>query len=201
MAVAEIQKALARLFTDKAAREAFLADPQSAAAILGLEEADAALMSTVAPKELRRFSASLASKRVLDARKWTPLVAEALGPRFGPLFAALPDSRDPVRQTEAFAAYLATLARPGKIEPVWIGDLARYEAACVAAGRPRFIFRLRFFRYPIGEIAISLARGAPVGELGTRLSIGLWFRSPGGRLLAYLWTHNSPLSRRERGRG
>jgi hypothetical protein len=196
MAVAEVQKALARLFTDKAAREAFLADPQSAAAILGLDERDATLLSAVAPPELQRFSASLASKRVLDARKATPLVAEALGARFGPLFAVLPDSRDPVRQAEAFAAYLVTLARQKKVEPPWIGELARYEAACVAARRPGFVFKLRFFRHPVGPIAVALARGALVEEACAGFSLGLWIRPPGGRLLSHLWTRASPLSRR-----
>jgi hypothetical protein len=201
MAVAEVQRALARLFTDKAVREAFLTDPQSGAAMLGLDEGDATLLSRVAPRELRRFAASLASKRVLDARKWTPLVAEALGDRFCPLFAASPDSRDPVRQAEAFAAYLAALAGQGKIEPVWIGDIARYEATCVAARRPGFIFRLRFFRYPVGSIAIALTRGELVAEARTGFSFALWFRGPDGKLLTYLWTRTSPLPRRERGRG
>ncbi len=189
MALAEVQKALARLFTDKAAREAFLADPQSAAATLGLDKADATLLSTMAPQELRRFSASLASKRALDARKWTPLVAAALGARFGPLFAAVPGSgADPARQAEAFAVHLSMLAKQRKIEPPWIGDLARYEAACVTAGRPRLAFRVRLFCYPVGLIAVAVARGAPVSEARPGLTCGLWLRRPGGRLWSRLWT-------------
>ena len=56
MALGEGQGALARLFTDEVAREAFLADPQSASRMFGLDEADAARLSAMARQELRRFS-------------------------------------------------------------------------------------------------------------------------------------------------
>jgi hypothetical protein len=189
MALGDVQRTLARLFTDKAAREAFLADPQGASAALGLDTADAARLSAVAPQELRRFSASLVSKRALDAQKWTPLVAQALGARFGPLYAAsVKGVADPAREAEAFAAHLFALAKQRKIEPAWIGDLARYEAARVAASRPRFIFRIRTFRYPVGTIAVALAHGAAVGEIKPRFSLGLWLRRPGGRLWTRYWS-------------
>ena len=86
MALAQVQAALARLYTDEAERAAFLADPQGAACALGLEADDAATLAAIAPQTLRRFADSLKAKSLLDARKMTPLTARALGDDFGRRF-------------------------------------------------------------------------------------------------------------------
>lgn len=58
-----LESFLARLYTDAAARTAFLADPVSAARAAGLSEADAADMSDVDKPGLRMAAASYANKR------------------------------------------------------------------------------------------------------------------------------------------
>jgi hypothetical protein len=190
MALAEVQKALARLFTDAALREVFLSDPQHGAARLGLDAIDARLLGAIAPKELRSFVASLSAKRALDARRRTPLVAAALANRFETHFEAASSRSDAdvVEQADALARRLSALARDGQIEPCWIGDLARYEAACVAASNKRFFVRAHWFRYPIGVIVTALLAGAAMADIPSRRSLGVWLRYPGGRLWRRLWS-------------
>lgn len=60
---ANLESFLARLYTDAAARSAFLADPVSMARAAGLSEADAADMSDVDRPGLRMAAASYANKR------------------------------------------------------------------------------------------------------------------------------------------
>lgn len=190
MALRDIQAALARLYTDEAARAAFLADPKRAGASLGLDEAETDLLCDLAPRELRRFAAGLRAKRALDARKRTPLTALVLKTAFDGHFHAAVAARatSPAEQTRALARRLSALARAGTVEPVWVGDLARYEAAFVEASRRRFAIALRLFSYPVGKIAGALYAGASVGQIRPRWTLGLWVRLPGGRLKRFLWS-------------
>lgn len=186
MALREVQAALARLFTDEAARAAFLRDPRGVGRSLGLDENDANTLARLAPDALRQFAGSLKAKRALDARKAMPLTAKALGDAFAMQFraatAALPGGVSRVAEAQALAMRLAALAREYKLEPLWISDLARYEAAFVEASHKRFGLRLRLFRFPIGSVAAALYVGASVGDIAPRTTIGIWARLPGGRL-------------------
>jgi hypothetical protein len=198
MALSAVQAALARLFTEEAARASFLSDPQAAGRALGLDEADAATLARIAPRALRQFAGSLKAKRVLDARKTMPLTAQALGEAFAEHFraAAAPLRQDAgaAEEAQALAARLAALAGTGAIAPFWIGDLARYEAAFVVAARRRWGLRLRLFRFPVARIAASLHAGAAPAEVAARRSLGVWAHRPGGRLFHRCW----PLARRDR---
>jgi hypothetical protein len=198
MALSAVQAALARLFTEEAARQSFVSDPPAAGRALGLDETDAAMLARIAPQALRQFAGSLKAKRVLDARKTMPLTAQALGDAFAEHFraAAAPLRQDAgaAEEAQALAARLAALTKTGAIAPLWIGDLARYEAAFVAAARRRWGLRLLLFRYPAAGIAASLHAGAALGRLAARPSLGVWARRPGGRLFHRFW----PSARRER---
>jgi len=191
MALKEVQAALARLFTDEAVRASFFKDPQSAGRALGLDAGDAALLVRMAPPAIRQFAASLQAKRVLDARKAMPLTAQALGEAFAGHFraaiASLPQNAGRGEEAQALAARLATLAKTRAIAPVWIGDLARYEAAFVEASTRRFGLRLRLFRYPVATIVIALRADAPPGDIAAKPMLGIWARRPGGRLFHRLW--------------
>ncbi|WP_210254826.1 hypothetical protein [Methylocapsa sp. S129] len=192
MALSAVQAALARLFTDEAARAAFLRDPQGAGRSLGLDEGEANMLAAIAPKALRQFAGGLKAKRALDARKAMPLTAKALGEAFGRHFRAAaqsaPAGASRVREARALAMRLAALAHERKFEPKWAGDLARYEAAFVEAAHRRFGLRLLWFGYPVGAIAASLHAGAPVSAIAPATTLGLWARRPGGRLFHRLWS-------------
>jgi hypothetical protein len=190
MGLREVQGALARLFTDEALRSAFLKNPAGAGPMLGLDENDAAMLGTLAPRDLRQFANSLRSKRLLDARKAMPLTARALGESFaGHLQESSPHAGARLaEQAIALAVRIAALARAQKIAPAWVGDLARYEAAFVAVAPRRFALRMARFAYPVGLIAASLQAGATPGAIAPRATFGIWARRPAGRLFHRLYT-------------
>lgn len=191
MALGDVQAALARLFTDEAARQAFLQDPADAGRSLGLELDDCSTLARLAPEALRRFAGSLKSKRALDARKMLPLTARTLGDAFAAHYSAAVSPLAPgvhrSAQAQAFAVRLQALARARQLAPAWIGDLARYEATFVEASRQRFGLRLRLFRFAVGSIAFALLGGGAVGVVAPRRSLGVWVRLPSGRLFHRIW--------------
>jgi hypothetical protein len=190
MALADIQGALAWLFTDAAARAAFLEDPESAARALGLGGEDCATLARLAPQALRQFAGSLQAKRALDARKMLPLTAQALGAGFAEHFSAAAASLAPgvsrLAQARALARRLDAQARAGAAQD-WIGDLARYEAAFVEVAHSRLALRLLLFRYPVEKIAATLLGGAAIARCAPRMTLGVWARPSGGRLFHRAW--------------
>jgi hypothetical protein len=186
MALGEVQTALARLLTDTAARAMFARDPFSAGRALGLDEADARSVAALAPQALDRFGASLKSKRALDARKLLPLTALALGDAFGPRLREALQARPGGAAADAIAL-ASRLAADTAASPPWIGDLARYEAAFIAARRRPWGVQLRLFRYPVPSIAAALHGGVSPGVVAPRTTVGLWARAPGQALVHRCW--------------
>src|SRR5580698_671202 len=137
MALSDVQTALARLLTDTGARAMFARDPLSAGRALGLDEADARSVAALAPHALDRFRAGLRSKRALDVRKLLPLTALALGDAFGPRLREVLQARPRGAEADAIAL-VSRLATDKAPSPPWIGDLARYEAAFIAARQRRY---------------------------------------------------------------
>jgi hypothetical protein len=186
MALAEVQAALAKLFTQTQARAAFARDSLAAGRALGLDEADAAALARLAPRALERYAASLTAKRRLDAAKLLPLTALALGDEFGP------------RSSEAFAepppgavadalALVDRLASDPRAAPPWIGDLARYEGAFLRSRRPRCAIRVHRFHFPVLAIAGALRRGERIDAVPPRRCIGIWARMPGRALRHWVY--------------
>jgi hypothetical protein len=192
MALGEVQAALARLFTDEAARADFLCDPRAASRALGLDESDAETLARLAPRALRQFAGSLRAKSVADARRRMPLTARALGEAFADhwrdALALLSAGASRADEAHALAARLAALAKAHRVAPEWIGDLARYEAAFVEAAHRRFGVRVLLFRFPVGRIAARLQDGGAVGDCAAKTTLGVWTRRPGGRLFHRVWT-------------
>ncbi|MGJ0509689.1 MAG: hypothetical protein ACR652_21700 [Methylocystis sp.] len=182
MGLSQTQALLARLFTDATARRAFFANPEATAMGLGLDAAEARTLARLDRREVESFARSLLGKRALDARKATPLTARALGDAFDPLlFEAIEGAPAPDRH-RADAAALAALLASRAGEPPWIGDLARYEMAFVAAARPGAVFLLRRFAWPVDDLSRKLMAGEPIGETAPRGRVGVWWRAPRGRL-------------------
>src|ERR1700733_10384629 len=191
MALGEVQTALARLLTDTAARAMFARDPLSAGRALGLDEADARSVAALAPDALDRFGASLRSKRALDARKLLPLTALALGEAFGPRLREALQARTGGGAAADAITLVSRLAADPAASPPWIGDLARYEAAFIAARRRPWGVQLRLFRYPVPSIAAALHTGVAPNVVAPRTTLGLWARAPGQALVHRCW----PMSR------
>ena len=186
MALGEVQTALARLLTDTAARAMFARDPLSAGRSLGLDEADARSVAALPPHALDRYGASLKSKRALDARKLLPLTALALGDDFAPRLREVLPARPGGAVADAIAL-VSRLAADTAASPPWIGDLARYEAAFIAARRRPWGVQLRRFRYPVPSIAAALHRGVSPSVVAPRPTLGLWARAPGQALVHRCW--------------
>lgn len=186
MALAEVQRALARLYTDEATRERFLADPAAAGEALGLSDVEAALLARLPADGLRYFAASLRRKRLGEVVKLLPLGHQALGPRFAALFWRYADTSIPTGTAKhrqdalAFAAFVERAAHGEALEPPWAADLLRYEAAWLACGEAAGRALVRRFRYPPARLAHAVATGAPPPP--PRPTLAVWARlGPGSR--------------------
>lgn len=176
-----MQAFMARLFTDVILRKAFFDSPGATAERLGLKEIQAATLATLDPREVEDFARSLRGKRALDARKTMPLTAKALGKDFERFLDEVIDGpATPQRHRADVAALAERLAKT--TDPPFIGDLARYEATFVAAVRPGAFLALRWFKYPVDDIARLLRKGAAIYDIKPHGRVALWLRAPGGKL-------------------
>jgi hypothetical protein len=158
VSLAETQAELARLFTQRAARAA-------------LPEPD---------PEIARYAAGLIAKRRLDVEKWLPLTAKALGPAFAPQLRAALGEPPPGAKADALALVERLQGQP---EPPWIGDLAAYEAEFLRAWVPGAHFALRRYRWPVARIADRVSAGAALDDVRPAMTLAVWVRTPGGRLV------------------
>jgi hypothetical protein len=188
MGLAQVQAALARLYTDAAWRASFLADPEAAGATLGLAAAEARQLAGLAPAQVELVAGSLRRKRLTEVVKLLPLSHRALGPRFAALFWRHADAYLP-RGTKrhradalAFTAYLARAARAEPLDPPWAADLLAYEAAWLAASDPGCRVLLRRFRHDPRPLAHALAHNGPRPSPTPHPALALWLHLPGGRV-------------------
>ena len=183
MGLAEVQAALARLFTDPSLRERFFDDPQAVGSALGLSPSEANGLSGLSPRDVGRFASSLRHKRVGDARKVIPLTARALGPTFAACFlAAISGPPTPGRHLDdarTFARFLSSRERETSADPPWIPDLVRYEIAFADAHRMGVGLLWRRFRFPMGRVVASFQDDTTRAVIPPRSSLGFWLRVPG----------------------
>jgi hypothetical protein len=188
-AIAHTQALLARLFTNEAFRRDYFDAPEESGRSFGLDAAEAASMAQIDTAAVERFAACLASKRAQDAKKTLPLTAQALGARFDAELRAAITGQPLQRRHRADAAALARrlcrMATEGRADPPWIGDLARFEMGFVEAATAGDRLTLRFFRYPVGEIARALMLGE-TARIRARPSFCLWLRLFGSRLFHWV---------------
>jgi len=179
MGLMQTQALLARLFTDAKLRRVFFNDPARALQSFGLSDEEAKTLAALDRREVEAFARCLLGKRALDARKILPLTAKALGADFDRLLYESIDGPPSRGRHRDDAGALARLLASPKMEPAWIGDLARFELAFVTAARPGVF--VRRFSWPVNDIARRLLAGAPV-DVAPGRRFGLWFRAPGGKL-------------------
>ncbi len=181
----QTQALLAGLFTNAPFRREFFAHPERAALDFGLTEDEASTLKAVEAKSVARFVDSLSQKRLADARKTLPMTARALGAQFERLLLpgldTPPSSGHHRDDAEKLVARIERGGDDARSPPPWIVDLARYEMAFVAAGRPGAVLILRCLRWPPGQLAAAALTGADVGA--RRRVLALWLRFPGVRRL------------------
>jgi len=194
MALASVQHALARLFTEDELRAHYFADPAGVGHALGLDDAEVLLLAGLAPCHVEQFAETLKRKRTADVRNRLPLTARALGPGFPEharraLVAPLSSGRRHRDDARALVEQLAELGSLQGLEQPWITDLARYEMTCVDVLRDRPILVVRWFRYPVGRLVTVIDSGVPVGEVRPRWTLAGWLRAPGSRMILHrIWS-------------
>jgi hypothetical protein len=181
MALADVQAALARLFTDADLRDRFFNDPIAFGRTLGLEEVEAVSLASLVRMDVDRFAATLRRKRVDDARKFLPLTAQALGDSFAPLLLASIAGPPPAgRHRDDARALVAHLTR-SPVNPPWAADLACYELAFHEAHALKFGLIVRRFRFPVGRLLEATHLGTSLDDIRPRATFGFWLRVPGRR--------------------
>ena len=181
MELANVQAFLARLYTDAALRERFYDDPQQMGEASGLSAEDAQQLAQLSVAQVDFFVNSLKRKRLNEVHRLLPMSCDALGDKYARLFLRhvehfIPEGTGKHRYDAiSFAAFVEETAPADGIQP-WVVQLARYEAAWLAATRPTQRWTIRWFRYSIPEILMRLQRQDELESLRLRPSIGLWVR-------------------------
>lgn len=180
MGLAEFQHLLARLYTDRDLRQRFHADPRAVAGEFGLDETDVARLRDLSSRQVSQFADSLLAKRCNEVEKLLPWIHRALGPaRFSSLFqhhAAhfLPTGNK--KHREDALQFVALLERQLGVEPPWLIDLARLEAAIVTAHTPARRLVMRWLRYAPRDLAL-IGSLNPNASLSRRPTLCMWFRA------------------------
>jgi hypothetical protein len=189
MDLAAIQRALARIYTDSAFRECFLARPLAAGQALGLTAEEAEWLAQLPPGQVRFFARALQRKRLGQVARLLPLTCRSLGGEFERLFLHYADTASPggARNCRddaiAFVASLQEHSITGRLTPPWAADLARYEATWLQAARSATQCLAGSFRYPVGPLIRSLIAGQEEPHLPAQATLALWIRfSRNGRL-------------------
>jgi hypothetical protein len=184
MGLAELQQALARLYTDSAFRERFFAEPDRVAEELGLQAGDARQLAALSASQVHRFAGTLHRKRLGAARKLLPLTGRVLGGRFEPLFQRYLATRGEgyagSYRVEAigFAAFLAETFRAEDPGSPWIPDLVRYESAALRAHLPGARWTpcaCRHYPHALTRAAAQYHPRAPP-TVPRRPTLALWIR-------------------------
>ena len=180
MGLVEVQRALARLYTDGALRGRFFAHLRPVSQELGLSDDEAAQIATISAIQVGRFADSLVAKRRHEVEKLLPLTRRVLGREFSAEFARyasapVPDGMHRHREDAiAFAAFLGNSdGRPG---PPWAMDLLRYERSWLEAGSSRRRWLVRRFQYPVGRLARNLVEDTVLPSVPFQPTLGVWFR-------------------------
>jgi hypothetical protein len=190
-----LQTALTRLYTDGPLRASLTHDPAQFARELFLSEMELAQLQEAAAS-IDRFARSLHWKRLGDTAKMLPATREVLGTDFNRLFLSYAATasppvgiRKPQRDAIRFAAYL--VREDLRAHPVWVTDLARYEAAWLRSGEPGPFLQVLRFHYSVERWASS----DPPVEPARRTHLGVWCRPGAHTRLRFGWlAFRSPIS-------
>lgn len=182
MGLAEVQKTLARLYTDRRLREDFFADPPKVGRELGLCDEDARQLAQLSTAEVNKFADALHGKRLLGVGKLLPFTRRVLRDRFDAHFRRYASENVQAGAPQyfadaaGFAVYLGAALRRGEEAEPWVLDLLRFEAARVMASGSERRVVARYFSHDIGRLVGSLARRAESPAVFRRPSLAVWWR-------------------------
>jgi hypothetical protein len=166
MGLAEVQTGLAYLYTNKDVRERFFAEPKTVGAEFNLSLAEIQQLEQLPIERVNFFASSLLNKRLNEVSKLLPQTYSVLGRAFVQLFFRhaqnyLPSGiKKPLndaiakraRSAIAFANFIEQVARVEKIEPPWVLEVVRHEAARLEVRHPQSWWKMCWFRRAISQL-------------------------------------------------
>jgi len=197
VALAEVQRALATLATNEAARDRLRAEPEAFARDFALAPGELGQVQAIGATRVLAYVDSLQRKRVAEAVRLLPLCARADGPalrraferhaRRVPLGAG---NARYVRDVLAFARHVALSRSKGTRDPgaafdpgaPALRELLDYEAAGLRAACAPAFLRLRAYAFPVRRVARQVARGEPWDGIGRRRTVVIWLACGGRRV-------------------
>ena len=188
MGLAHCQTLLAKIITDATLRERFFEDAVSVGQEFGLGPEESARFALLSARQAEQAAGSLRNKRLGEVEKLLPLSRLVLtNSTFAQLFhrhvarfsrAGAKKLRD---DAVAFAGFAEQAVRAGDLEPEWVADLLRYEAAQLIAVGPNRRWTVRLLRHSISDL-VRCARSMR-GTPATNWTLAIWFRASNqGRL-------------------
>lgn len=183
MGLAQMQAALARLYTDNALRERFVAAPEAVGAEFGLSREEAQQLAEQCAPQIDRFAASLHSKRWNEIVKLFPLTHRVLGAGLLRFFRCYADTYVPQgikkhrEDAIAFAEFVGRTATLEEGEPWWALELLRYEKASLLLRGENCRWHLCRFRCAVDQLAqVLLTRQEEPPAPSSQVRILFWFR-------------------------
>ncbi|MBL8193723.1 MAG: hypothetical protein JNM06_08055 [Blastocatellia bacterium] len=186
MGLAEVQKTLAQLYTDRDLREKFLASPKAVATDLGLNSKDLEQLTQLSTFHLREFSESLHYKRMGEVRDLLPFTSKSLKAKFAKFFLKFADGYLPsgVKKHRDDAIAFAEFISKKSDSVDWCKEIAIYEATRLKLAESSKIIIFRLFHFPLKAIFSQLLQSKePVLE--KKLTLAIWIRLPGKKT----WNH------------
>jgi hypothetical protein len=186
MGLAETQRLLAHLYTDAGLRERFFAEPHEVGEAFGLGADETDHLRQLSRQQAECFASALKQKRLKLAGRLLPLTRRVLGERFAELFSChaeatpLHGAQRYQRDAVAFSRFLGRVAAREGLEPPWVADLARYEAAWLEAQAPGCRLLVRRFRYAVGGLGRDETRDGTIATPRKRLCLGVWLTPAAG---------------------
>jgi len=191
MGLAEVQTALARLYTDRSARQLLQENEHGFAQSAGLSLAEVSQLRSMT-QEIEEFARSLIAKRLGEVRKRLPVSSRVLaGKDFASLFhryangeasecsasAKVAPGRDPHRDDAVqFVTFLIQHGLQLPTAPAWTIDLLRYESAWLLMADPRRRCLVQRFQFPMQSLVRRLTTDLSTYDFRSRTSLCLWWR-------------------------
>lgn len=181
------QALLARLYTDRAFREAFMANPESATDDYELNQRELKQMAELAAGPALQFSRSLVRKRFGQIASSLPATRRVLRKQFWDAFVAFAGRYNPkgigrhLDDALEFSKFLDGEHRRQIDAPAWWSMILNYERPGLKAQAAPFYFKLRFYRHDI--LRLYHASGDADSEYSGRPQLVIWCKwSPGGKV-------------------
>lgn len=202
MGLAQLQQALARLYTDHDLRARFLERGDNVALCQLLTEQQREQLSAISPQRVDDFAKCLIGKRRAHVRRLLPWTCDALQQQLFPLFfkhATTFQPKEVGRHRDDALAFVRFLRRHApRVRPQWVTELARYEAAWIRARQSDGCCFAGIFRHAPSDLMRAAQHTIDTTPL--RPTLAIWLRMPRSPHVRHrtlpLWLFTTPRMQR-----